>query len=92
MAFVVAYFFAFFFALIFTCHPVAGHWRYFDIAWRFKHKLTCNDEGAILVGVVIVGTLQDFLIWTLPILLIWNLQMPRRQKFALAGLFGIGLM
>ncbi|KAF2642029.1 hypothetical protein P280DRAFT_290946 [Massarina eburnea CBS 473.64] len=92
IAFVVAYFISFSFAILFTCTPVEGNWRLFDMAWRLHNELKCHDEGVIIVVVVVISTLQDFIICALPVFLVWNLQMAKRQKVALIALFGMGLL
>lgn len=92
IAFVIAYFFTFTFAIIFSCTPIEGYWHIFDTAWRLQNELHCYSEGAEIVAAVMVGTLQDFFICTLPIFLVRNLKIPRRQKVALIGLFGVGIM
>jgi hypothetical protein len=78
--------------LIFTCTPVIGTVHLFDIGWRLKHEVSCHDEGAIVVTCAIIGTVQDFIICSLPVFLVWNLKMPRRTKIALCGIFGVGLI
>jgi len=80
------------FLLIFTCNPVIGNFRLFDIAWRLKNELTCLNEGAIIVSCAIISTIQDLVICLLPIFLVWNLKMPKRQKAALCGIFALGLV
>ncbi|KAF2651697.1 hypothetical protein K491DRAFT_84074 [Lophiostoma macrostomum CBS 122681] len=90
--FVVVYMFVFIFVIVFSCSPVEGYWHLFDIAWRLQHEVKCHNEGAEIVSVVVVSTLQDFFICALPIFLVWNLQIPRRQKAALIGIFGMGLV
>lgn len=92
IAFVIAYFIAFTFVIVFSCTPVEGYWHLFDIAWRLQNELKCHNEGAEIVSVVIISTLQDFFICALPVFLVWNLQIPRRQKAALIALFGVGLL
>ncbi|KAL5433010.1 hypothetical protein PMIN07_011401 [Paraphaeosphaeria minitans] len=92
IAFVIVYFFAFSLSIIFTCSPIEGFWHYFDINWRLSHQLKCNDEGALIVVVVVISTLQDFFLCALPVILIWNLQISRRRKAALCGIFGLGLL
>lgn len=92
IAIVIVYFFVFAFAFIFTCSPTEGYWHLFDIRWRFTHRLKCRDEGKEVVAATIISTVQDFLICALPILLVWNLQLPRRQKAGLIGIFGLGLV
>lgn len=79
MAFCIASFVAFLLAVFFTCSPT-------------DRDNNCNDEGAILVSATAVSTIQDIIICFLPIFLIQNLHMPRRQKLALAGIFGLGLI
>ncbi|KAF2443184.1 hypothetical protein P171DRAFT_496523 [Karstenula rhodostoma CBS 690.94] len=92
IAFVIAYFFAFSLAIIFSCSPIEGYWYYYDITWRVTHELKCNDEGALTVSAVVIGTLLDFYLCALPVLLIWNVKISKRQKAALCGIFGFGLL
>lgn len=92
IAFVAAYGITFTFVIIFSCSPVVGYWRYFDIIWRLENELHCHNEGAEIVSVVVISTLQDFFICALPIFLVWNLHIPKRQKVALIALFGMGLL
>ncbi|KAF1996320.1 hypothetical protein P154DRAFT_498638 [Amniculicola lignicola CBS 123094] len=92
IVFVIVYCITFIFTIVFSCVPVEGYWHMFDLAWRLKHELKCHNEGAEIVSVVVISTLQDFVICALPIVLVWNLQIPRRQKAALIGIFGLGLL
>lgn len=39
-----------------------------------------------------VDVVSDFMIMAFPIKLIWNLQMPRAQKFSIMALFGLGFV
>ena len=79
MAFCIASFVAFLLAVLFTCSPA-------------DRNNNCNNEGAILVAATAVSTIQDLIICLLPIFLIQNLQMPKRQKLALIGIFGLGVI
>ncbi|KAF1950012.1 hypothetical protein CC80DRAFT_247354 [Byssothecium circinans] len=92
MGFVIAYFVAFSIALITMCNPVEGYWRLFDASWRKHNKVNCHNEGAIIISAVVISTVQDFFICALPALLVWNLQIPKRQKLALIALFGMGIL
>jgi hypothetical protein len=92
IVFVIVYMLVFIFVIVFSCSPVEGYWHLFDIAWRLKHEIKCHNEGAEIVSVVVVSTLQDFFICALPVFLVWNLQISRRQKAALIGIFGMGLL
>lgn len=82
----------FFFVIVFSYTPIEAYWHIFDVPWRLKNTLKSLDEGAILVSVTTTGTIQDVLVCTLPIFLVWNLQIPRRQRIGLVVLFGAGLM
>jgi hypothetical protein len=92
MAAVVVYCLVFVFTFIFTCHPVEGYWRMFDVRWRLTNELKCHDEGITIVAAVIISTVSDFLICMLPMFLVWNLQISKRQKAALIGIFGLGIV
>lgn len=78
--------------ILFVCSPVIGFFRIFDAAWRMQNDLSCHNEGAIIVACAAISTVQDLVICALPVLLIWNLQIGKRQKIALCGIFGMGLM
>jgi hypothetical protein len=80
------------FLLIFTCNPVIGNFRLFDLAWRLENELTCLDEGAIIVSCAVISTIQDLVICLLPVFLVWNLKIHRRQKAALIAIFALGLV
>lgn len=84
----------FVFLIIFTCTPVVGTFRLFDITWMIKHggELTCRDEGAIIVSCAIVGSIQDLLICIMPAMLVWDLKMSTRQKTAVCAIFGVGMI
>ncbi|KAF2821969.1 hypothetical protein CC86DRAFT_410364 [Ophiobolus disseminans] len=51
-----------------------------------------RSQIASLYYTYAVDVLTDLMIMALPIRLIWNLQMPRTQKFGIIGLFGIGVI
>lgn len=78
--------------IIFTCSPVVGYFHVFDIPWRFTNELHCFNEGAIIVACAAISTVQDLVICMLPIFLIWNLRITRQQRFALCGIFGMGII
>ena len=92
MVFSIVYGIIFFFLILFTCTPVKGFFHYVDIAWRLQNKLTCRNEGALVVACAAISSVQDLIICMLPVLLIWNLKISKRQKFGLCGIFGIGLI
>lgn len=89
---VICYSIIFTFIIIFSYSPVEAYWHLFDPRWRLHNELKSLNEGAIIVSVAVIGTLQDLFICALPIFLVWNLQMPIRQKAALIGIFGMGIL
>lgn len=90
--FVACYSIIFAFVIIFAYTPVDAYWHLFDASWRLQNELKSFNEGAVIVSVSVIGTLQDFFICALPIILVWNLQISKRQRAALMGIFGIGVL
>ncbi|KAH7389768.1 hypothetical protein BKA66DRAFT_568692 [Pyrenochaeta sp. MPI-SDFR-AT-0127] len=90
--FCVIYGIVFSLLIIFICSPVVGFFHVFDVAWKEVNKLSCHDEGAIVVACAAISTVQDLVICMLPIFLIWNLQIVKRQKIALCAIFGMGMV
>lgn len=80
------------FLIVFTCTPVAGFFHVYDVTWRATNVVHCYNEGAIIVACAVISTLQDLIICMLPIFLIWNLKITQRQRLALCGIFGVGLI
>ena len=75
----ILYFAAFIILIFFTCSVAVG-------------RKDCAEEGPLIVSVTTVSTVQDLVICLLPAFLIRNLQMPKRQKLAVCGIFGLGLV
>ncbi|KAL5114257.1 hypothetical protein ACEQ8H_007866 [Pleosporales sp. CAS-2024a] len=92
IAFCVVYAIIYALLLIFDCNPVVATFHIFDIVWLSRHEFTCHDEGAIVVSCAILGTIQDLIIYLLPIFLVWNLKMAKKTKIAVCGIFAIGLV
>lgn len=92
IVFCIVYGIVFTIAIVFTCTPVIGFFRLFDISWRLQNELTCRNEGALIVACAVISLFQDFVICLLPVLLIWNLQISKRQKIGLCAIFGVGLI
>ena len=92
IVFCIVYGITFIFLIAFTCSPAIGFFHVFDLSWRLQNELTCRDEGAVIVAVAAISTVQDLIIALLPIFLIWKLQIPKTQKLALCGIFGLGLV
>lgn len=78
--------------IVFTCTPVVGFFHIYDPIWRARNTVDCHNEGAIIVACAAISTVQDLVICMLPIFLIWNLKITKRQRLALCGIFGIGVV
>lgn len=91
IGFIVAYTIALTLAPILGCKPVSAFWDQVDIRLRLQgYEYHCLDEGANLLVAGIISAAQDLLTAVLPTFLYWNLQISRRQKVALFGIFAIG--
>lgn len=78
--------------ITFSYSPIEGFWRIFDIPWRLQNRMTSLDEGALIVSGTTLGAVHDIMVCALPIMLVWNLKMPRRQKIGLVFIFSAGVM
>lgn len=88
----IVYMVAFFMTLLLICDPAYAYWESFDPVWASTHKFRCQTEGMSLPvsgGLSVIGDIYSTL---LPFFLVYNLDLPRRQKFALYGLFALGFL
>jgi hypothetical protein len=91
IGYIVAYTIVLTLVPIFGCRPVAAFWEQVDILKRLQgYKFSCFDEGADLFAASIISATQDLLTAVLPTFIYWNLQISKRQKFALFSIFAIG--
>lgn len=90
IGFIACWTLAFIIALCLNCRPTEAYWKAFDFTWQKNY--TCTDTSVInaLSGALAVAS--DLYAVVLPFCITWNLQMPRRQKWALRGIFSIGLV
>lgn len=96
ITFVAAYMVAFLLALYLGCRPFNSYWNSVNINWIATHvegvDYVCFNEGADDLVASIISIIQDFLACGMPTLLFWKLRLPRRQKIALGGIFGVGFL
>ncbi|KAF2492281.1 hypothetical protein BU16DRAFT_467793 [Lophium mytilinum] len=95
IAFVIAYAVVFLIVLPLTCTPVNAFWDQFDFSpggWPATHEFHCHPEYKSLFAASSISMVQDIIAAVMPIMLLWNLQLPRRQKFAIYGIFALGLL
>ncbi|QDS69600.1 hypothetical protein FKW77_008617 [Venturia effusa] len=93
IAFVVAYFTAYFTKIFSLCTPFNAFWMQADYIWSTLHRneFRCQDEAVPLVSNAAISAFQDVIACCLPMILLWKLQMPKRQKYALAVVFSVGI-
>lgn len=83
MAVAVGYNIASVFANMFSCSPIAG-------SWDLSIKATCMDRPVFYYINAGLNISTDFAILILPVKLLWKLQMPKRQKYSVLGIFLAG--
>lgn len=68
-----------------VCMPVARF-------WDSSIEGTCLDQLAIWYVMAAVNLITDFIIFSLPLPVIRSLQLPKRQKIMLMGVFCLGFL
>lgn len=68
---------------IFTCVPVSKY-------WDFMVEGKCVDRNALTFANAGINIATDLTLLAIPIMLLRKLQIPRRQKFILVGVFACG--
>ena len=86
-AFNIALMIAIFFVVIFQCTPVSLAW---EIVSPNPPQGTCIDGGMFITSTAALTILTDILVLVLPFWIFLGLQMPRRVKWALLGVFALG--
>jgi len=84
-AFVLAWFAAGFFLGMFGCHPIRANW---DV--NLDPITNCVNQRAEYIGTSIPNILADVAFLCLPVYPVWHLQMSRRSKSAVFGMFLLG--
>jgi hypothetical protein len=76
------------------CRPTAAYWLSFDLEWLAEaHAYSCaHIEGITLPVYSALSVVGDFYSTTLPLCLVYSLQMSRRQKTSLYCLFALGYL
>ena len=85
MAFVIATAVTFVIITIFQCTPIHKAW---DATGKVQG--TCVNVNAVFYANAGLDIFQDALIYILPLKMLYQLQVPRRQKIALIGVFTVG--
>ena len=89
----ILYTLAFGLVLILMCTPVEAYWNQFDVSWiQEGHKFKCGNENISLPISGAFSVIGDFYTTLLPLMLVYNISLPPRQKKALYALFGVGFL
>ncbi|KIW91784.1 uncharacterized protein Z519_07754 [Cladophialophora bantiana CBS 173.52] len=92
IAYNILYFVSFALTLLLLCRPLHSYWDSFDPVWAATHHFHCGSEGAALPASSAFSVAGDFYSTLLPLILVYYLELPRRQKIALYALFALGFM
>jgi hypothetical protein len=88
----ILYFLSFGLTLLLLCRPLHAYWDSFSPVWAASHRFHCASENAALPASSAFSVAGDFYSTLLPLILVYYLELPRRQKFALYALFALGFM
>ena len=69
--------------VIFECTPI-------DFSWDQRGKGHCINLDKFFFAHAIPNIVTDIVLLSIPLPMIWNLQLPRSQKVALSGVFLLG--
>ena len=86
----ILYFLSFGGTLLLICRPMHSYWDSFNPVWAATHDFHCGSEGAALPVSSAASVVGDAYSTLLPLILVYHLDLPRRQKFALYFLFALG--
>ncbi len=88
----ILYIFAFGLTLLLLCRPLHSYWDAFNPIWAATHHFHCGSEGASLPASSALSVAGDLYSTLLPLILVYYLELPRKQKIALYALFALGFM
>ena len=67
------------------CHP-------FEYFWNKHIEGSCGNEKLLVFASCVINLIVDLIIISLPMPLLWGLQMERSKKLGLCVIFGLGTM
>jgi hypothetical protein len=74
------------------CTPLNAWWNQIDIYWALSHNFTCWGEAASTISSGAFNLYHDFMVATLPIFVLWDLQIPISKKINIMALFALGYL
>lgn len=84
MAFVSLTLVAFIFAVVFQCHPI-------EFAWNKAIDGKCVNQTPIFYSHAGINIVTDFVIYILPMKMLWGVVRPKKDKVGLVIVFAIGI-
>lgn len=89
-AFNLALMVAIFFTVLFQCTPISYFWE--QVGRSPPTEGTCINAAVFITATAALNVLTDILVLMLPFWIFLGLQMPKRVKWALLGVFALGGM
>jgi hypothetical protein len=83
---IVIYTFVGSFNFLFLCKPIAKSW---DLTITDG---SCIDVTKIWLFVAVMNIVTDIFILFLPVLMLWHVRMPRRQKIGVIAILMVGVL
>lgn len=74
-------------AIFTACIPLEAYWNFF----MPRENVYCHAQAFWWANTG-MHMVTDFLIFLLPMPIVWGITLPRRQKFILFGIFGLGFV
>lgn len=78
--------------MLFQCRPISSYWLQFSYPHLYTEKFSCLYEGLVPISNACISVVTDFFAALLPMFLFLQLQMPKRDKYGLGAIFGVGFM
>ena len=76
------------FSVVFKCKPIRAAWAFDPNELSEK----CINSNAYLIATSVINVILDFWILALPLSIVWALQMTRKLKASLSGIFLLGAL
>ena len=92
IVFVIAYTLAITVVILTGCKPLSSFWNQVDFLWAYSHDYKCVNEASVVVFAAVISMVQDFIVFLMPMVVFWKLNITFRQKLALTLLFSVGFM
>lgn len=81
---------AFFFATLFECMPIEQVWK--SLYGTPEHEAHCYNYLPMFIATAISNMCMDVLVLTVPLPMVWRLNMATRQKVAVSIFFLLGAL